>query len=154
MDANKYQIDALRTESTPDFVKLSKGPTRCGLTDVLAQIKLRSRRIDEMDTKISELIGVIETSLRTHVNIRIEVSLNDHETLAFGKSNGQWRLLVITNTGEETPLASCPRATRVRVFSERNIDRLLADGIVQIDNNIKMREIALEKATELIAALS
>lgn len=26
MDANKYQADALRTESTPDFVNLGKGP--------------------------------------------------------------------------------------------------------------------------------
>lgn len=26
MDANQYQADALRTESTPDFVRLGKGP--------------------------------------------------------------------------------------------------------------------------------
>lgn len=26
MDANKYQTDAIRTENTPDFVKLGKGP--------------------------------------------------------------------------------------------------------------------------------
>lgn len=26
MDANQYQADALRTENTPDFVKLGKGP--------------------------------------------------------------------------------------------------------------------------------
>lgn len=26
MDANKYQADALRTEHTPDFVRLGKGP--------------------------------------------------------------------------------------------------------------------------------
>lgn len=127
-------------------------PADAKLAHVLAEIRSKNREIQELDSRLSSLIGEIEEALRLHVNLRISVSLTDNEKLAFGKTGGQWRLIVESEAGE-TALASCSRERRVRVFATQSVERLLASAASQIDDFIAERKDVLARADVLIAAL-
>jgi hypothetical protein len=123
----------------------------------LAALRDRKRLIDEMDTQLSEMITEVECALRAHVNLRIDVDLapdvaEDHEALVFGKTSGQWRLMIVNEAGE-TPLTSCPRERRAEMFAQRKIHQLLANAVHQIDAHIEYRQTALRESAALLSAL-
>lgn len=122
------------------------------LLDVLTAVRSKNKRIQELDSRLSTLIGEIEEALRLHINVRVSVGLTDNEKLVFGKTGGQWRLIVESDTGEVV-LASCSRERRTEVFAQLSVERLLANAASQIDNLITQREDALACADALIAAL-
>jgi hypothetical protein len=76
--------------------------------DALAPLR---DRLNDQDTKIAQLIGVIEQALRRRVNVRISTDIGDGRALAFGKHKGQWQLIV-EGSGASTPLLTPAAVSR------------------------------------------
>lgn len=77
--------------------------------------------------------------------------------LVFGKHDGKWQLLIELSlpddTSDITPLLSCSRETRLRVFSEGHLEALVRGAVSQLDKQLIAREAAVEKARKLVTAL-
>jgi hypothetical protein len=140
-----------------------KGEALPAISDVLDSLKARKKRLDDADTQISNLIKEVESELQAHFNIRVWTVIAEPDTggvetlLAFGKQDGKWQLLVEVEfpdgSTDKTPLLSCTRETRVRVFAEGHVESLIRGAVAQLDKQIVVREKALENATELVRAL-
>lgn len=139
-----------------------KGEALPALVDVLETLTERRKRLDEADTRISNLIKEAEVELQTHFNVRVWTDITDRHNgsaetaLVFGKHDGKWQLLVESSYGNDesiTPLLSCTRELRVRVFSEGHLEDLIRGAAAQLDKQLAVRESAIEKATELVRAL-
>lgn len=108
--------------------------------------------IDSLDDKVSAAIINIETAMRRHFSVRIEVDIGDGDALAFGKHGGKW-CLIWCHGEDETPLVSAPRDIRSEALALGQIDKLLVASVDQLDEDIKQRELALAQADWLIEAL-
>ncbi len=117
--------------------------------DALAPLR---SRLDDQDTKIGSLIGVIEEALRNRVNVRISTDMGDGRTLAFSKSNNKWHLLVESN-GASASLLSSPRQLRCDVFALGHVEALIHGALEQIDAMIAARANAIGEAARILAAL-
>lgn len=144
-------------------IQTNKGEALPAITDVLDTLKARRKRLDDADTQISNLIKEVETELVSHFNIRVWTDITDHDSsgfetvLAFGKHDGKWQLLIEVDFpdggSDKTPLLSCTRETRVRVFAEGHVEALIRGAVAQLDKQLVVREKAIDKATELVRAL-
>ena len=139
-----------------------KGDPAPAIEHVLDSLQLRRRRLDEADTTISNLIKDVETQLQTHINIRVWIDITEpdksyEQTLAFGKHDGKWQLVVEADfpdgSSDKTPLLSCTRETRVRVFADGHVEALIRGAVEQLDQMLTVREKAVDKASELVRAL-
>jgi hypothetical protein len=138
-----------------------KGEALPAIEHVLEALKDRRKRLDDADTQISNLIKDIETELQAHVNTRVWTDMTDaggpETVLAFGKHDSKWQLLIEMEfpdgTGNTTPLLSCSREARVRVFAEGYIEALVRGAVAQLDKQLAVRENAISKATDLVRAL-
>lgn len=143
-----------------------KGEAPPAIEEILGTLRDRRKRLDEADTRISDLIKEIETELQSHLNVRVSTDITDHSdgstggvetSLAFGKHDGKWQLIVEVDfpdgAANKTSLLSCAREMRVRVIAEGHVERLIRGAVGQLDKQIAVREKAIEKATELVVAL-
>lgn len=133
------------------------------IENVLESLQDRRKRLDEADTRISTLIQNIEAELQTHLNIRVSTDITDYDTngfptvLVFGKQDGKWQLIIEAEfpdgTSDKTPLLSCSRETRVRVFTDGHVEALIRGAVGQLDKLLAVRDKAIGKATDLVHAL-
>lgn len=125
-----------------------------GLKPLLTRASEISKKMAEEDDRLRERIQKVEDQLRKHISVRIDTALEDglnSPRLMFCKYDKAWQLVVITD-GHETPLVNASRETRVRVFTEKRIEKLLHDGLAQMDIMIKMRELAIVEADKILDA--
>lgn len=125
-----------------------------GLKPLLMRVSESSKKMAEQDDKLRERIVKVEDQLRKHISVRIDTALEDglnSPRLMFCKYDSAWQLVVVRD-GHETPLAKASRDVRVRVFTEKRIEKLLHDGLAQMDIMIQMRELALVEADKILEA--
>lgn len=122
------------------------------LKDVLKVVHDRSIELDRMDDAVAEQIKLLEEKIHRVLNVSIFTPIDDHTELAFGKHCGKWHLLVV-NDSETKPLSSASREVRVLMFSSGAIERLLQNGVSQMDEMIQTRHQAIDIANQLITVL-
>lgn len=120
------------------------------LVDVLDSVKERRKRLDDADTRISQLLQTIEGELQKHCNVRVSVNVTEpegvpiDEVLVFGKHDGKWQLIVeaefADGSGQVTPLLSCTREMRVRAITQGHIEALVRNAASQLDKLLAERE--------------
>ena len=155
-------IAATQQEATMANQK-KKGEALPAITDVLDTLKSRRQKLDEADTRISDLIKDVESALEAHFNIRVWTDITDYEkngwptVLAFGKHDGKWQLVIEVEfpdgADSKTPLQSCSRDTRLRAFVDGHVEDLIRGAVTQLDKQLEVREKAIDKASELVRAL-
>ena len=142
-----------------------KGGALPALPEILEALSERQRKLDAADNRLSDLIKETETSLEGRLSVRVSADITNesdsgYETmLVFGKHDGSWHLLIETeNPGgsfpDVKPLLSCSREMRVRVFAEGGIEKLIRSAGEQLDKLLAVREVALGKASSLVAELA
>ena len=125
-----------------------------GLKPILMRAGEVSKKLAEEDDRLRERIQKIEDQLRKHIQVRIDTALEDglnSPRLMFCKFDSAWQLVVLTD-GNEVPLVRASREVRVRVFTEKRIEKLLHDGLKQMDVMIQMRELAIAEADKILEA--
>lgn len=111
----------------------------------------RSKTLAALDDELRERIVDIEKQLRLHISVRIETPIDEEHDLLFCKADKEWQLVVLTDH-DETPLGRASRELRSKVFEKNLVDQLLRDGLVQIDEMIEQRKLALARAGEILEA--
>lgn len=138
-----------------------KGGAAPTINEILGTLQGRRKRLDDADTRISDKLKEAEKLLQDHFNTRVWAmisSANDgtDTKIVFGKHDGKWQLLIETEGfGDHsiTPLLSCSREMRARVFTEGSLETLIRGAVDQLDEQLKTREEAIDKAEKLVIEL-
>lgn len=109
--------------------------------------------LNEADDVIGERILAIETALRARVSIEIKHRIDERTMLVFGKSDGNWKLLLVDEHDEETPLRSAPRHVRSEMFLHHHIEHLIVGAVEQLKNELTLRKAAISEADRIIQIL-
>lgn len=117
----------------------------------LSKLQLQSAELDRLDTEISERIRETEECLRAFIGVRVTHKIDDKHTLAFGKLDSTWQLIVII-ADEQKPLNSCPRDMRARMYAGGILD-LIRSASAQMERHIKDREHAIACGAAVLASL-
>lgn len=121
-----------------------------------AHVQATHKLLDDADTEISKLLERIAAQLRTFIGVRLQIALPDGAQLAYGKHNGAWTFLYVTDAteGEWKPLASAPRDVRAFVLVDGWIMTLIRAAANTLATEIAYRERALEAAGVILTALA
>lgn len=126
------------------------------IKQALDQIVAVHGRLNDLDTQLSCAIRDVEVSIRTYVSTRIAIQVRLANgvdvTLAFGKHDGKW-CLVLEDDVQRAPLLSAPRDVRADMFAGGHIARLISEAGAQVAQQIAEREVAVRAAHGLVAAL-
>ncbi len=148
---------------TPE--KSGEGEAVPSINEALAELGPRQLTLGKLDVRITEVVKTLEEKLRARLSTRVATGmfLDENtervEVLAFGKHDGRWQFLIETGDLDQPelwkkqPLVSASRETRVRVFTEGFMEKLVRGAAKQLDEQIAERHSALKIADHLIDAL-
>lgn len=123
------------------------------LRDAIARAGERSKRLEELDNKITSIIVDLEQRLRAVVSVRIDAEMVGGGRLVFGKHNGSWAFIVEGRGANKGLLTSASREVRSRVLTDGTMLRLITEAPAQLDEQIRQRRLALTAADDVVALL-
>ena len=123
------------------------------LDDQLVTIDTRMDELNKLDDMIAAQIQLLHSKLHAHLNVRTFVPWTEMAgTLIWGRRPAGWMLFEDTS-GNETPITSCSREIRSKLFESEIVPELITASSNQLQQSIAQRKLAIAAAEKLLAAL-